>query len=207
PVWTVLPTRADWRWMEGREERPWYATMRRLRQTARGDWTGVVARVKEALSTWAQMGVVGGNAIRGVTLPIVPNHSQARPPASAASPSKFSAVAETRFGILQYLPDDPLEGQSIDRYGEFLQTQIDVLNKIVRPGMTVVEIGAGVGAHSLALSRAVGDDGNVIAEETRPLARRILLQNLRANRIRNVTVLPRASEPTALDSLYLDQLG
>ena len=80
-VWILLSAVPDWRWRLEGERTPWYPTMRLFRQTARGDWTGVVARVKEALSTWAQMGIVGANAIQGVTLPIVPNHSQARPPA------------------------------------------------------------------------------------------------------------------------------
>ncbi|MBC4017229.1 ADP-heptose--LPS heptosyltransferase [Siccirubricoccus deserti] len=45
PVWTLLTHRADWRWMEGREDSPWYPTMRLLRQPGPGDWGAVVARL------------------------------------------------------------------------------------------------------------------------------------------------------------------
>jgi ADP-heptose:LPS heptosyltransferase len=45
PVWTLLTHRADWRWMEGREDSPWYPTMRLLRQPRPGDWRAVVARL------------------------------------------------------------------------------------------------------------------------------------------------------------------
>jgi hypothetical protein len=54
PVWTLLPHEADWRWMEGREDSPWYPTMRLFRQEAPGQWEPVVARVAaelERLST------------------------------------------------------------------------------------------------------------------------------------------------------------
>jgi len=49
PVWTLLPFAADWRWLTGREDSPWYPTMRLFRQVRKNDWGDVVARVKEAL--------------------------------------------------------------------------------------------------------------------------------------------------------------
>jgi len=52
PVWTLLPFVADWRWLSEREDSPWYPSMRLFRQTAPGDWTGVVARVADALRGW-----------------------------------------------------------------------------------------------------------------------------------------------------------
>jgi hypothetical protein len=49
PVWTMLRANADWRWMEGREDTPWYPTMRLIRQEEEGDWGPVVARVVRGL--------------------------------------------------------------------------------------------------------------------------------------------------------------
>jgi hypothetical protein len=49
PVWTLLAFAADWRWMSGRDDSPWYPTMRLFRQSRPGDWDGVLARVAEAL--------------------------------------------------------------------------------------------------------------------------------------------------------------
>jgi hypothetical protein len=43
PTWTLLPHAADWRWMDGRGDSPWYPTMRLLRQPRPGDWAAVVA--------------------------------------------------------------------------------------------------------------------------------------------------------------------
>jgi hypothetical protein len=49
PVWTLLPFEADWRWMQGRTDTPWYPTMRLFRQQRAGDWSGVLDSVLEEL--------------------------------------------------------------------------------------------------------------------------------------------------------------
>ncbi len=49
PVWILLPAIAEWRWMQDREDSPWYARARLFRQTRQGDWDGVVSRVRESL--------------------------------------------------------------------------------------------------------------------------------------------------------------
>jgi tetratricopeptide (TPR) repeat protein len=49
PVWVMLPHLADWRWLERREDSPWYPTARLFRQPAPGDWTSLVEAMREAL--------------------------------------------------------------------------------------------------------------------------------------------------------------
>ena len=49
PVWLVLHFAADWRWLRGRDDSPWYPTMRLFRQQTAGDWAGAFQRVAEAL--------------------------------------------------------------------------------------------------------------------------------------------------------------
>jgi tetratricopeptide (TPR) repeat protein len=49
PVWLLVPFAPDWRWMRGREDTPWYPTMRLWRQDRTGDWAGVIERVAKAL--------------------------------------------------------------------------------------------------------------------------------------------------------------
>ncbi len=51
PVWVMLPFAPDWRWLTERDDSPWYGSMRLFRQATPGDWTGVVARVVQALRT------------------------------------------------------------------------------------------------------------------------------------------------------------
>lgn len=55
PTWTLLHADADWRWLRGRADSPWYPTMRLFRQATPGDWAGVVARVADALAQRAAL--------------------------------------------------------------------------------------------------------------------------------------------------------
>ena len=50
PTWVLLPTDPDWRWMESRDDSPWYPTMRLFRQNQAGDWNPVVERVQTELT-------------------------------------------------------------------------------------------------------------------------------------------------------------
>lgn len=50
PVWLLLPAHADWRWLTGRDNSPWYPTIRLFRQSNAGVWGGVVDRVLRALA-------------------------------------------------------------------------------------------------------------------------------------------------------------
>jgi hypothetical protein len=54
PTWTLLHAEADWRWMEGRDDSPWYPTMRLFRQRRAGEWEPVAARVADALARLAE---------------------------------------------------------------------------------------------------------------------------------------------------------
>ncbi|MEC5385905.1 tetratricopeptide repeat protein [Uliginosibacterium sp. H3] len=49
-AWIMLHVAADWRWFEGREDSPWYPTVRLVRQSSAADWNSVVQRVKLALN-------------------------------------------------------------------------------------------------------------------------------------------------------------
>jgi len=65
--------------------------------------------------------------------------------------------------------------------GAFEPETVRAYEKIVRPGMTVLDIGANVGAHTLHLARLVGDDGRVIAFEPTDWAFAKLKANLALN--------------------------
>ena len=50
PAWVLLQHAADWRWMHGRSDSPWYPSLRLWRQPSDGDWTGMTDRVRAALA-------------------------------------------------------------------------------------------------------------------------------------------------------------
>ncbi len=49
PVWILNRFDQCWRWLEGRDDSPWYPTARLFHQSAPGDWAGVLAAVRQAL--------------------------------------------------------------------------------------------------------------------------------------------------------------
>ncbi len=53
PLWVLLPAVLDWRWMLERDDSPWYPTARLFRQPQIGDWDSVMARLGEALASFA----------------------------------------------------------------------------------------------------------------------------------------------------------
>ena len=56
PVWILLAEDADWRWGLQRETSDWYPTARLFRQSAAGDWSAVIDRVREALESLTSVG-------------------------------------------------------------------------------------------------------------------------------------------------------
>jgi len=48
PVWTLLDRFPEWRYLQDREDSPWYASMRLFRQPSPGDWPGVFAALEAA---------------------------------------------------------------------------------------------------------------------------------------------------------------
>ena len=54
PVWVLLMFAADWRWLRGRDDSPWYPSARLFRQESPGDWGGVIDRAKRELTQLAK---------------------------------------------------------------------------------------------------------------------------------------------------------
>ena len=52
PVWLLLPFQPDWRWTLDGETSPWYPGMRLFRQSSPGEWTNVIAQVRDQLALW-----------------------------------------------------------------------------------------------------------------------------------------------------------
>jgi hypothetical protein len=55
PAWILLQQAADWRWMACGATSPWYPSLRLFRQHAAGDWSGLMAEVRQELHIWTQL--------------------------------------------------------------------------------------------------------------------------------------------------------
>jgi FkbM family methyltransferase len=94
-----------------------------------------------------------------------------------------------RHGRLAHYKNDTTIGLSLANYGEWAEAEIYLLSRHLRPGDTVLDIGANVGTHSLALSRIVGAGGRVIAIDAQHRIYQLLAMNMIMNDRFNVDCL------------------
>jgi FkbM family methyltransferase len=112
-------------------------------------------------------------------------------------------VVETEAGTLQASFDNWNLLHHIAR-GMFDPFALQTFKSTLEPGMTVVDAGASIGLYTLVASRAVGDDGVVIALEPDPRNQADLRANVAANAATNVTLVPKAvSDRAGVSTFYL----
>lgn len=98
-----------------------------------------------------------------------------------------------RYGRLLTIASDAFASESVRRYGEWAQQELDLMGALVAPGDWIVDAGAYIGTHTLAFSRFVGPSGHVVSFEPRREAFRLLQANVEAvNRLDNVRIFNRA---------------
>lgn len=73
-------------------------------------------------------------------------------------------------------------------YGGFELAESAFVSRFVRPGMTVLDIGAHHGFYTLFFSKLVGSTGKVVAFEPSPRESRALRLNVGLNRCKNVVI-------------------
>jgi FkbM family methyltransferase len=92
-----------------------------------------------------------------------------------------------RFGAWWLAQKSALDDELIHDEG-FEEAEMAFVQRLLRPGMTVVDAGAHHGLYTLLASKRVGRGGRVIAFEPSPRARKRLQRHLRVNRCGNVVV-------------------
>lgn len=230
PVWVPLKLSPDWRWLMDREDSPWYpAHMRLFRQREVGDWPRVFDRIAGEVQA-----LKDGDRSRLIPPPPPPRPPLAAfppvppPPLPAYRPPVLLQQAEsldvgggatqtqTRHGTMRYPSADAYVGRCLEAYGEWSEAAVALCTPLLRPGDTVVEAGAGLGYHTLALARAVGPAGRVHAFESQQFIGELLSWNVTANDLSQVVVhragvgpVPANDDKTpvfAIDGLALDTL-
>jgi len=183
PVWLALPFMPEWRWLLDRSDTPWYPSMRLFRQKERGNWGGVFDEIH--------------NALRERLSSREPAKHVAEDPAARVAESVAVAgkslldsghirLKRCRYGPMLYLVSDQYIGQSLDRYGEFSEGEACLFRQLIRPGWTILEIGANLGAHTIPLAKATGPQGVVHAFEPQRIVFQILCANVALNALSNV---------------------
>lgn len=107
-------------------------------------------------------------------------------PDGALDTGPLNDLGWTRFGHLLYNRHDIYLGRSIAVYGEYSHFETEIFRIFAREGGTVLDIGANIGYHTLAMARFVGPGGQVIAFEPQRIIFQLLCANMALNSIANV---------------------
>jgi FkbM family methyltransferase len=91
-----------------------------------------------------------------------------------------------RHGLMLFHANDRYVGRSLDVYGEYSEYEVQLFQRIMRPGMVALDVGANIGAFTLALARVVFPGGRVVAIEAQRILHQILCANVALNGLGNV---------------------
>ena len=90
----------------------------------------------------------------------------------------YETCKDCRHGTFTVFTDDEFVGRSFKHYGEYSVEECIVIERILKPGNTVVEVGSNIGAHTIVIAKAVGPTGKVIAFEPQPQTAQLLRMNI-----------------------------
>lgn len=91
----------------------------------------------------------------------------------------------TRYGRLYIASRDAVIGRSLKIYGEWAEDEISAYAALLSDGDTIVDVGANIGTHAVALGSRFRHS-QIVAFEPQPLAFSLLTANVLAARTRNV---------------------
>jgi FkbM family methyltransferase len=98
---------------------------------------------------------------------------------------------ETAHGQMLGLAGDQFVSRSLELYGEFSGLEWHLFSQFVTSGMTVLEIGANIGTHTVPLAKACAP-GPLYAFEPQQRVFQLLCANLALNGVKNAVALPEA---------------
>ncbi|MDQ3242738.1 MAG: FkbM family methyltransferase [Gemmatimonadota bacterium] len=92
---------------------------------------------------------------------------------------------------------DPVDSLLLSMRGIYEPAETALVQQLVGPGSTVLDIGANIGYYTLQFAELVGASGRVIAFEPDPANFELLARNTQLNGYLNVTLVQRAASNTA----------
>ena len=117
-------------------------------------------------------------------------------------PAGISTVKYDGFTLEVYRRGYP--GMLVDDGSKYLPTETKAFKNMIRPGMTVLNVGASVGYYTLVSARLVGPTGKVYAFEPFPEAFSLLKRNVEKSGFKNITLVDKAiADFTGSSKFYL----
>ncbi len=158
--WQLCYQPWEWRWGKEGSRTPWYYNTRLFRQDRPREWRPVIEEIRGSLTEVAL--------------------SWAGPPRSQCERQPSVATIDSRYGQICYLTDDKWLGRSLSLYGEWSEGECDLYRRVIKPGDTVVEVGANIGAHAVPIAKicTAAPGGQLHAFEPNAAAYELLCGNL-----------------------------
>lgn len=97
----------------------------------------------------------------------------------------YNKMVEARHGTMLFNRNDVYVGRSIQKYGEYSELELQFLTSAVGQGDVVIEVGANIGTHTVALAKKAGPTGRILAFEPQRIVFQTLCANLALNSISN----------------------
>lgn len=104
----------------------------------------------------------------------------------------MNIIKKCKYGTMIINRRDSWVGDSLDIYGEFSESEVEVFRKYVQPGDFVLDIGANIGAHTIVFSQLVQDTGTVLAFEPERINYYSLCGNIAINNCYNTVAFQQA---------------
>lgn len=131
--------------------------------------------------------------------------AQAATQHTGAPPDLSNTVSfDLPFGTIALDERDDVMRPALESIGSWDPGGTAYLGRLVKPGMTVLDVGAHVGYHTCHAARLAGPTGLVLAFEPEPRNYELLLANVWRNGLGNVVCFPWAvTDATGYAQLYL----
>ncbi len=113
--------------------------------------------------------------------------------------------AKTKEGLIMIVnPNDQYISRSLMYTGEWEPHITNILKSFLKEGMTMIDVGANIGAHTLISSKLVGNSGKVFAFEPCKINHDILIQNCLINKCSNTIIFKLGCSDNS-NNMFIDQ--
>ena len=93
-----------------------------------------------------------------------------------------------KHGIFSFYDNDRYVGKSLSEYGEWSESEVELIKGLVNNNDVIIEIGSNIGTHTVPLAKHLSNGGQIYAFEPQSQNRKLLEQNIKDNDIENVQV-------------------
>ena len=106
--------------------------------------------------------------------------------------NNMNKLINAKHGLMICNKYDKYVGQALLKYGQYSEDEVILFKGLCEKGDIVVEVGANFGAHTLPLSKMVGESGKVFAFEPQRIIFQSLCANISLNSLSNVFCFQKA---------------